>query len=328
MAIGILSASLCACLPSTVYPNAQQPHAISTQYDVLWGVQYVPDDWPELLKADVYVPTSKPSRLAGLSGLSRHPTVVMIHASGWHSLWRLFAMHSSRKLASRGYAVINIDYRKAPQSTYPGPLHDAQQALHWLHQHAEQYGFDTNRIAVMGYSSGGHTAALLGTISAGHPDDQPYGGPKTRVHAVVAGGAPYDLVKYQDWWQAQDYMGGKYAEQSELYQRASPLKLVSADDPPAFLFHGGQDEFIPMRDAFEMRLAYKQQGVPIELCIFRSKTHMDIFYDSLWKAHGAGVQAGMDFLDRTLQHNSPKPCIDGQCNKQPLPAANVGCVRY
>ncbi len=60
-----------------------------------------------------------------------------------------------------GYALASIDYRHSTQAVFPAQIQDCNQAIEYLYQHAAKYNIDKNRIAVIGFSAGGHLASLL-----------------------------------------------------------------------------------------------------------------------------------------------------------------------
>ena len=95
------------------------------------------------------------------------------------------------RLAQRGLVVVAIDYRLArPGSpSWPAAVDDLREAVRWLRRHSAAYGVDPERIAVIGQSSGGHLAALLGTFPAVDGPD----GVSSRVQAVVSFYGPTDL---------------------------------------------------------------------------------------------------------------------------------------
>jgi acetyl esterase/lipase len=62
---------------------------------------------------------------------------------------------------SLDFVVVSVEYRLAPEHPYPAPFDDAYAGLLWTAAHAEELGFDPNRIVVVGASAGGCLAAGL-----------------------------------------------------------------------------------------------------------------------------------------------------------------------
>ena len=69
-----------------------------------------------------------------------------------------------------GVAGIVLKYRtpnpRHMKETFIGPLQDAQQALHVVHQRAREWNIDRKRIGIVGFSAGGHLAASASTLFA------------------------------------------------------------------------------------------------------------------------------------------------------------------
>ena len=63
--------------------------------------------------------------------------------------------------AGMGYCCFVVDYRVAP-AVHPAPVQDVAQAVAWVRVHAEEYHVHKDKIAVMGFSAGGHAAGSLG----------------------------------------------------------------------------------------------------------------------------------------------------------------------
>lgn len=90
------------------------------------------------------------------------PVVVYIHGGGW--VLGDLDTHDGfcRQLAAdTGWAVLAVDYRRAPESPFPAAVDDVTRVLGWLRgSGAAGYGLDAARIAVAGDSAGGHLAAV------------------------------------------------------------------------------------------------------------------------------------------------------------------------
>lgn len=244
------------------------------------NVVYTPADWPQPLAADLYLP----------AGAGPFPAVVMIHGGGWKSRTRDDMDSISQAVAERGYVVMNVSYRLAPRWRFPAQLHDIQQAVLWLRANAAAYKVRADRIGMWGYSAGAHLAALAAVTGPG--DRHFVDG--TRVQALVAGGTPVDLRYYTEGPLTNGLMGVAYADAPDKWRDASPVALVTPDDPPIFLYHGTFDFTVGVKNAHAMYDALNAAGVLAELYLYRGLEHFSTFFLT-------PVETGADFLDRHLR---------------------------
>ncbi|SDE01298.1 alpha/beta hydrolase [Sporomusa acidovorans] len=92
----------------------------------------------------------------------RYPVFVSLHGGGFilgsaedDDVW-------CRKIANAvNCVVVNIDYPLAPECKFPIPLEESYAVVKWVHDHAEELGIDSGRIAVGGHSAGGNLAAAI-----------------------------------------------------------------------------------------------------------------------------------------------------------------------
>ena len=94
------------------------------------------------------------------------PTIISIHGGGWFYGSKKLYSHYCLRLAARGFAVVNFDYRLAPEYKYPAPLEDCCNVLQWVLEHGEQYHIDRNNLFLVGDSAGGQLAFQLLTMMA------------------------------------------------------------------------------------------------------------------------------------------------------------------
>jgi len=278
--VAATAALLSACVSHQGRAVAAKTKPLAFDVRVARDVVYTPPEWPQALGADIYRPTTP--------GL--YPGVIMIHGGGWKSRSRDDMDGIARELAGRGYVVMNVSYRFAPRWNFPAQLHDVQQAVRWLRAHAAEQNVRADRIGAWGYSAGAHLAALLGVTGPG--DRQYVDG--ARVQAVVAGGTPVDLRYYKEGPLTNGLMGVAYARDPELWREASPVALVTPDDPPTFLYHGTLDFTVDVKNAHAMYRALQAANVPAELYLFRGLEHFSVFFLS-------PVDRAADFLDRYLR---------------------------
>ena len=176
------------------------------------------------------------------------------------------------KLTGHGYAVATPRYRPPGIYHFPAQVEDLKTAVRWLRANAGRYGLDTDRIGVVGVSSGGWGACMLGTTDAqdgfeGHGDNADQ---SSRVQAVACIGVPADFA-IKTWSNGmerlflQPLLGASYDEAPELYERASPAAYASKDDPPFLLFHSREDCVVPVEMARIFAARLHRAGVPVEL---------------------------------------------------------------
>lgn len=202
----------------------------------------------------------------------------MVHGGGWESRSRRDMHRTSADLARHGFVVMNVDYRFAPEFQFPAQLHDVQIAMHWLHDHADEWQIDSDRIGAFGFSSGAHLVSLMALVADQENElNQPYGGAQTRPYAVVAGGTPTDLRKFESGILVEQFLNGRLAEQPEAYQLASPVVHIHDDAPPFFLFHGTWDRLVPTDHAVDFHTQLVRSNVQSELYLQRLRGHLTSF---------------------------------------------------
>src|SRR5690606_13890378 len=68
-------------------------------------------------------------------------------------------------ITEHGYAIASINFRNSPEARFPAQMHDIKASIRYLRSHATQLGVNAKNIAIWGYSSRGHLAALVGTTN-------------------------------------------------------------------------------------------------------------------------------------------------------------------
>ena len=249
---------------------------------------YTPPDWPKALQARVRLPLTPDAQ--------RRPAALLVHGGGWQRRSPDDMEEIAERLARRGYVTVNVAYRFAPEHRFPAQLHDLQQAMAWIHQQADEWRIDPERIVGVGYSSGAHLVSLLGVAADVEALSEPYGGEHARLAAVLAGGLPSDLFKFDDGRLVVDFIGGTRAEKPEAYRLASPIYHVDGDTPPHFLFHGRWDALVPVDHATDFHAELLAEGVESELYLQHYRGHFTSFL-----TRGSAIEAGIAFLDRQLR---------------------------
>jgi pectinesterase len=208
------------------------------------------DDRFAATRMDVYVP----------DGPGTHAGVMFVHGGSWSGGGRWEYAEAAQRLARSGWVAATIDYRLVPDGVYPRLVQDCVCALSFLRAHAAEYKLDPARIAVMGYSAGGHLASLVG-VAADDPLHAPdcRAGPTTKPRAVIAGAGWYDM-RGQTGAVFRALMGGTEADAPAKWVEVSPITHVQGGEPPFLFVNGTQDLFVGIAQARAMRDALAASG--------------------------------------------------------------------
>jgi endo-1,4-beta-xylanase len=178
--------------------------------------------------------------------------IVIAPGGGHRELWIDHEGYNEAKwFSDKGIAAFVLKYRLSKQdsSTYTidgDELADMQRAIRLVKSRAKEWGIDTARVGVMGFSAGGEVAAL----SAMRFDN----GRKESADTIE--------------WQSS-----RPAFQALIYPGNSSRFTVSKNSPPAFIACGYDDRDHISKGMAELYLKYKAAGVPAELHIYANAGH-------------------------------------------------------
>lgn len=254
--------------PRPVIPVPPQLQGVEVQSRMIPGA---PGD-PEV-KVVIYQPPGKSA--------APRPAVLHIHGGGYvlgeaesfGGLCRLTAMVND-------CVVVSVDYRLAPETVWPGSLHDCHAALCWLHDNAAALGADPSRIAVMGESAGGgHAVALALHV-------RKVGGPAIRLLLLDAPmlddrtgttADPHPHCGHFVWTPEKNRFGwgallGNEPGGPDVPAEAVPARVVDLSGlPPHFISVGALDLFLEEDLEWSRRLT--RAGVPVELHVIPGAYH-------------------------------------------------------
>lgn len=200
------------------------------------------------------------------------PIAILIHGGGWGGGDKAREhMPPTEPLTDAKFTWFSINYRLAPQHRWPAGIDDVRTAIRWVKKHAAEFKGDPNRIALVGYSAGGHLAAYAAAMAS---DD-------TRPQALVLLAGPTDLVA------DCERRGGVSPSLQALFQQdvkiddevravlhdASPINHLTADAPPCLLIHGTVDVSVLYSQSVNFQSRMKELGVPCEIVTIPGGEH-------------------------------------------------------
>jgi acetyl esterase/lipase len=190
---------------------------------------------------------------------------------------------------ARGFHAFVLSYRLGSNGyLLPVPLLDARRAIQTVRARATDYHISPNRIVVIGFSAGGHLAALAGTqFVAGNPDaDDPIDRGSSRPDYIVLGYPWLDAITKDTTYLSYCKIFNVIDQCDALRAQYDPVLFVTKDTPPTFIYHTFNDKTAAVEPSIEFYEALVKAGVPSE---------MHIFADG---KHGSGLGKGDPALDQ------------------------------
>jgi acetyl esterase/lipase len=173
-----------------------------------------------------------------------------------------------------GVAAFVLKSRLGPRYRHPAPLQDAQRAIRTVRSRAAEFGIDTGRIGIMGFSAGGHLASTTGThFDAGQPAaSDPVERASSRPDFMILA---YPVItmdqRYTHQGSRNNLLGP--SPDPKLVENLSGELQVTARTPPTFLFHTTDDSLVPVENSVSFYLAMRKAGVPVEMHLYQHGAH-------------------------------------------------------
>jgi acetyl esterase/lipase len=221
----------------------------------------------------------------------------------------------------RGYTLFAVCHGSQPTFTIPDAVADVNLAVRFIRYHAREFAIDPRRIGVLGASSGGQLALMLGVagdegdprasdavertssrvqaVSCFFPstDFLNFGEKGKFVFAKDSGAADFcaalDLREFDKRTKRLERISDR-EKFEELCRRVSPLTHVSAAAAPTLLIHGDADKLVPLQQSEVMVAKLKEAGVPAELVVKKGMGHG-------WSSMARDMETLLDWFDKYLK---------------------------
>lgn len=191
---------------------------------------------------------------------------------------------TAKRLAANGIAAFVLKYRLPRDETMVdkkvGPLQDAQQAIKLVRENAKTWNIDPSKVGIMGFSAGGHLASTEATHFETSLIENPKGTSLRPDFQILV----YPVISMQaDLTHADSrrkLLGeNPTAEDVDLY---SNELQVTANAPPAYIIHAGDDTTVDVDNSIEYFEQLRKRGIPTELHIYPKGGHGFVFRQEGW----------------------------------------------
>ena len=200
------------------------------------------------------------------------PAIVLIPGGGYAYTSFREAERIALFYTAAGFHVFILDHRVAPH-THPLPLLDAAKSIKLIRENANDWHVDPEKIAVCGFSAGGHLAASISTMwndkEIFSEDEE-----KNLCHKPDATVLAYPVITSGECAHKgsfENLTGTK--EENELWEKLSLENRVDEKTPPAFLWHTYSDAAVPVENSMLYASALRKCNIPFELHIYPDGPH-------------------------------------------------------
>lgn len=268
------------------------PQNTETFYDIPYGTD------PHWQILDIYRPKTNNGLL---------PVIVSIHGGGWIYSHKEYYRIYCASLTTFGYAVINFNYRLAPEHPYPAALEDINSLFGWVLEHAEEYQLDVNRICAVGDSAGAQMLSQYLTMLANPEYPAPFLLPQGfSIKATALNCGIYDLADpsvLEGEGSNRPYLSAYFCDEPEKYCKEIDIKpYVNEKFPPSYIMTSSYDflkdkakpfyDLLKERNVFCEYHLYGNENTPEMIHVF----HCDMRLPQAWTCN----QDECRFFDEVL----------------------------
>ncbi len=195
-------------------------------------------------KLDIIYPASK---------RQKYPYIINVHGGSFsmHSKDKLYR-HYGMRLAKSSFAVVNINYRLAPQFTYPAQIQDMLASIQFIYEHADSLYLDNNAMFLTGDSAGAYLAAMAACIMTNPSLQESYQfHSNAACKAIALHCGLYDFTTAMEpaiifpmkRLMIQTLFGRKDYTQAQHFSASSVFALLTSQFPPAYLMDYEKNSF-------------------------------------------------------------------------------------
>lgn len=201
----------------------------------------------------------------------KHPCLVICPGGGYGHCSPREAEPIALHFLPHGYHVFVIRYSVAPHR-FPNQLREVAAVMELIFENADTWHCDTDRIAIMGFSAGGHLAAHYSTcydipeVRQVFPDSKPVQASLLCYPVIAADPHVAHLGSFKNLLGVQELT----QEQTEKF--SCDLR-VTEQTPPAFLWHTATDPLVPVGNSLRYATALSEHGVSVSVHIYPEGAH-------------------------------------------------------
>ncbi len=192
-----------------------------------------------------------------MEGKRRYPALIVLPGGGYCHLSKREADPVALHYFAHAVNTFTLYYPIGEEIKKEKPVETVRALVEYLHKNAEKYEVDEKRLAIIGFSAGGHLAASYSTLYKGEG-----------LNATILG---YPVITSGPYAHSGSFDRLCHSEEEREYY--SLEKRVTEGMKPTFIFHSADDASVPVENSLLYAMALSAKKVPYELHIYPSAKH-------------------------------------------------------
>lgn len=204
----------------------------------------------------------------------KRPAVLVLPGGGYGFTSPREATPIAMAFAAKGFTTFVLHYSThADGVLFPTEVCEAAAAMKVIRAHAEEWDLDEDRIAVCGFSAGGHLTASLGVFwNSDVLKAHGLGGECCKPNALILS---YPVISSGEWAHRGSFNNllGPDAGDPAMLELTSLEKQVTKETPPSFIWHTWTDNAVPVWNSLAFATALAETGINAEVHIYPRGAH-------------------------------------------------------
>lgn len=213
------------------------------------------------------------------------PVALAFAAMGYHAFVLRYSVFFEATEDGFAELLAGKTFEKRDHSIYPAAIRDIAKTFAVIYDHADEWLVDTEKIAICGFSAGGHNVLNYAVHYDKPVITDSFDVDKVKPAAVIAGYPISDYLFMKESVTKQDEMAqglfklsnlaffGKEKPSEDILAEVSAAQQVSPSTPPMFLWATAGDNLVPVGHTTRMATALADAGVPFEVHIYEEGQH-------------------------------------------------------
>lgn len=177
-----------------------------------------------------------------------------------------------------GFTIISTTYElMRGEENFSKQISDVKDTIRWIHKNKDEFGFNADRIGVIGASSGAHLA-LMAAYSGEDEfvDSQELKDYSSNIKYLIDFFGPTDLTTLDldnVQWDLEQIINSVGEDKEDILELYSPVNYVNEDEPNTLIVHSKKDSIVPYENAEILYKELKEKGNNSQLVTLEGTSH-------------------------------------------------------